>query len=111
MGRDRLRERDRGQDATEKDPWTGSGRTNILNHEQRCAGLITDLTAIIEKYDDGLTTKAEMYETIRMVVEETVGHIWDDGFNAGIEDYLNEDGEEFDVEFEPDPERPDEFPG
>jgi hypothetical protein len=52
-----------------------------------------------------------MYETIRMVVEETVGHIWDDGFNAGIEDYLNEDGEEFDVEFEPDPERPDEFPG
>jgi len=75
-------------------------------HEQFGQALITDLSVIIDKYDEGLTTKAEMHETVRMLIEAAVAHVWDDGFNAGIEDYLNEDGEEFDVEFEPDFEPP-----
>lgn len=66
----------------------------MSNLEQFSRALVRDLTATIEKFDNGLTTKAEMYETVRMLVEDSYCRVWNDGVLAGIEEQLEAAGYE-----------------
>lgn len=66
----------------------------MSNLEQFSRALVRDLTTTIEKFDDGLITKGEMCETVRMLVEDSYRRVWDDGVTAGIEESLEDAGYE-----------------
>lgn len=42
------------------------------------------IAAIIDRYDEGATTKAEMIQSIRIQISSTIGHSFDLGFQIGV---------------------------